>query len=61
MIVAEMPAADMPVKILGSHIKREGVSQQRVERRRNLLYAGLRQIGRRIEIGRDFVGLALLR
>src|SRR5882762_2953244 len=57
MIVAEMPAADVPVKILGLHIKREGVSQQRVERRRNLVYRGLRQIGRRIEIGRDFVGL----
>jgi len=30
MIIAEMPAANVPVKVLGLHIKREGVGQQRV-------------------------------
>ena len=53
MIVAEMPAADMPVEILGLQIEREGVGQQRVERGRNLVERGLRQIGRGIEIGDD--------
>jgi hypothetical protein len=57
MIVAEMPAADVPVEILGFHIQREGVRQQHIERRRNFVYRGLRQIGRGVEIGGNFVGL----
>ena len=36
MVVAEMPAADVPVEILGLQIQREGVGQQHVERLRNL-------------------------
>jgi hypothetical protein len=59
MIVAEMPAADVPVEILGFQIEREGVGQQGVERRRNLVYRGLRHVGRRIEIGGHFVGFVI--
>ena len=37
MIVAEMPAADMPMEVLGLKVKRECVGEQRVERRGNLV------------------------
>src|SRR5207247_7969107 len=48
----------MPVEVLGLQIERKGVRQQRVERRRNFFHRGLRQIGRRIEIGGYLVGFA---
>ena len=37
MIVAEMPAADVPVKVLGLQVKREGVGQQNVEAAEDIL------------------------
>ncbi len=57
MIVAEMPAADVPVEILGLQVERKGVCDQRVDRRRNLFHRLWRQIGWRIEVGGGFVGL----
>jgi hypothetical protein len=47
----------MPVEILGLQVEREGIGQQRVERRRNLVDRGLWQIVRRIETGGNLVGL----
>jgi len=57
MIVAEMPAADVPMEILGLQIKRKGVCHQHIERGRYLVGCRLRQIVGRVEFGRDFVGL----
>jgi hypothetical protein len=59
MIVVEMPAADMPVEVLGLQVKRKGVRQQRVEGCRNLLDGGRRQVGRRIKFGGYLVGFVV--
>lgn len=56
MIVAEMPAADVPVEILGLQIQRESIGQKHVERLRNLVDRLGRQIGGGVEVGRDLAG-----
>ena len=45
MVIMEMPAADVPVKILGLQVEREGVGQKRVERARDLVSPGFAQVG----------------
>ena len=49
VVVAEMRPADVPMEILGLHIERKRVSQQPVERLRDLLDGFVRQIGRRVQ------------
>src|SRR5262249_49600583 len=51
MIVAKMPAADVPVEVFGLQVEREGIGQQHVQRRRNLIDRGLRPGSRGVEIG----------
>jgi hypothetical protein len=50
MVIAEMPAADVPVEILGLQVEREGIRQQHVRRAGYLVDSGLRQIGRPTQI-----------
>ena len=39
VIVAKVPSADVPVKILGLQVEREGIGEKRVERRSSLDWA----------------------
>ena len=59
VIIVEMPAADMPVEVLGLQVEREGIRQQRVKRRRDFVHRGLRQVGRRIKFGGYLAGFVV--
>src|SRR6478672_3646963 len=45
MIVAEMRSADMPVEVLGLHVEREHVGEQRIQRTDDVLARIVAQIG----------------
>ena len=54
VIIAEVPAAHMPMEVLGFHIERETVGKQAIQRFRDFLDRVFGQIGRGIEIGSNF-------
>ena len=49
MIIAEMRSAHVPMEVLGLHVERKRVGDQRIERGRNLAHGVGRKIGRCVE------------
>ena len=60
MVISEVRATHVPVKVLRLQVKRERIGKQSVERSRNFLNRCGLEVGRGVEIGRDFVALVVI-